>query len=464
LGIERGLVFKSIQQLQQKNGCSATSSSLHNLLGQSQHRTPHVLANDGNSQATVNESSITQSDDTLAPKLKFAQLTGDSTSSSFDAPTSQCNQSPLIQCHTSTSSKINTTASHSLVELNSNRVTAKATSTSTSSHALPSASSAATLALSKNAAESHYANTLSTAVSLGQPFAITNQQLTNESSATDAIPTVASVNSDSEPESNPELNNTQIRRPLPGSAGSSLSGSLDSELDSAIHSCSQTLTSSVNCTNESGNNRITSASDHKQWMMKRRPLVVDAELENQLEQVNRLLEQTQQMKLSEDADSLMDLLEEDTAPFADDSEQEDQQSVFDAPDTQGPCESDVVSTSDQPDRGESIGQKKMIAAEPDSTTDETIAVQRMDCESSSSSGNEDQSNSSSSEKENEDCNKRVVMRMSSKSNLKQTGSNSQRLKRRVSFDPLALLLDAALEGELELVKQIAAQVCSTIFG
>jgi len=30
--------------------------------------------------------------------------------------------------------------------------------------------------------------------------------------------------------------------------------------------------------------------------------------------------------------------------------------------------------------------------------------------------------------------------------------------RRVSFDPLALLLDAALEGELELVKKVASEV------
>jgi apoptosis-stimulating of p53 protein 1 len=32
-----------------------------------------------------------------------------------------------------------------------------------------------------------------------------------------------------------------------------------------------------------------------------------------------------------------------------------------------------------------------------------------------------------------------------------------KLSRRVSFDPLALLLDAALEGEVELVKKCAAQ-------
>lgn len=43
-----------------------------------------------------------------------------------------------------------------------------------------------------------------------------------------------------------------------------------------------------------------------------------------------------------------------------------------------------------------------------------------------------------------------------KGNLKQGGKAP--LARRVSFDPLALLLDASLEGELELVKKTATQV------
>lgn len=34
------------------------------------------------------------------------------------------------------------------------------------------------------------------------------------------------------------------------------------------------------------------------------------------------------------------------------------------------------------------------------------------------------------------------------------------MARRVSFDPLALLLDASLEGELELVKKTATQVAN----
>ncbi|RUS83016.1 hypothetical protein EGW08_009204 [Elysia chlorotica] len=43
-----------------------------------------------------------------------------------------------------------------------------------------------------------------------------------------------------------------------------------------------------------------------------------------------------------------------------------------------------------------------------------------------------------------------------KSNLKKEGS--RRSTNRVSFDPLALLLDASLEGELDLVKKVAVQV------
>ncbi|KAL3265334.1 hypothetical protein HHI36_009542 [Cryptolaemus montrouzieri] len=49
-----------------------------------------------------------------------------------------------------------------------------------------------------------------------------------------------------------------------------------------------------------------------------------------------------------------------------------------------------------------------------------------------------------------------VIRRCKKGNLKQNGK--QNLSRRVSFDPLALLLDASLEGELELVRKTASQV------
>ena len=50
-----------------------------------------------------------------------------------------------------------------------------------------------------------------------------------------------------------------------------------------------------------------------------------------------------------------------------------------------------------------------------------------------------------------------VARRLRKGNLK-SGIDSQRKSRRVSFDPLALLLDASLEGELELVKKTALEV------
>uniref|UniRef100_A0A0K8TGI8 SH3 domain-containing protein n=2 Tax=Lygus hesperus TaxID=30085 RepID=A0A0K8TGI8_LYGHE len=50
-----------------------------------------------------------------------------------------------------------------------------------------------------------------------------------------------------------------------------------------------------------------------------------------------------------------------------------------------------------------------------------------------------------------------VARRAKKGNLKGSGEK-QPLSRRVSFDPLALLLDASLEGELELVMRTAGQV------
>lgn len=46
-----------------------------------------------------------------------------------------------------------------------------------------------------------------------------------------------------------------------------------------------------------------------------------------------------------------------------------------------------------------------------------------------------------------------------KGNLK-SSSGKANLSRRVSFDPLALLLDASLEGELELVKKTAKEVAN----
>lgn len=50
----------------------------------------------------------------------------------------------------------------------------------------------------------------------------------------------------------------------------------------------------------------------------------------------------------------------------------------------------------------------------------------------------------------------AVFRRVKKGNLKTKGSAKN--PRRVSFDPLALLLDASLEGELELVRKTAKEV------
>ncbi|XP_017768296.1 PREDICTED: apoptosis-stimulating of p53 protein 1 isoform X2 [Nicrophorus vespilloides] len=62
------------------------------------------------------------------------------------------------------------------------------------------------------------------------------------------------------------------------------------------------------------------------------------------------------------------------------------------------------------------------------------------------------------ESSNENKDGSVVVRRCKKGNLKQDGKAN--LSRRVSFDPLALLLDASLEGELELVKKTATQVAN----
>lgn len=52
-----------------------------------------------------------------------------------------------------------------------------------------------------------------------------------------------------------------------------------------------------------------------------------------------------------------------------------------------------------------------------------------------------------------------MSRRARKGNLKGgNNGNKQLISRRVSFDPLALLLDASLEGELELVVRTAGQV------
>ena len=54
-------------------------------------------------------------------------------------------------------------------------------------------------------------------------------------------------------------------------------------------------------------------------------------------------------------------------------------------------------------------------------------------------------------------NKDVSTKSKTKSILKREGS--RRSTNRISFDPLALLLDASLEGEVDLVKKVSVQVC-----
>lgn len=63
-----------------------------------------------------------------------------------------------------------------------------------------------------------------------------------------------------------------------------------------------------------------------------------------------------------------------------------------------------------------------------------------------------------SEEEPLAANQNIIRR--TKSSLSEHGKT--KLSRRVSFDPLALLLDASLEGELELVQKTATQVCLSI--
>lgn len=56
--------------------------------------------------------------------------------------------------------------------------------------------------------------------------------------------------------------------------------------------------------------------------------------------------------------------------------------------------------------------------------------------------------------------KRRLRSMSAGNSTSTSANGKPKLTRRVSFDPLALLLDASLEGELELVKKTAMQVAN----
>lgn len=76
-------------------------------------------------------------------------------------------------------------------------------------------------------------------------------------------------------------------------------------------------------------------------------------------------------------------------------------------------------------------------------------------QSSSSSTVDDTDKSTTSSTNGEESQKHDVVRRT-RSSLSENGK--VKLARRVSFDPLALLLDASLEGELELVRKTAMQV------
>lgn len=66
--------------------------------------------------------------------------------------------------------------------------------------------------------------------------------------------------------------------------------------------------------------------------------------------------------------------------------------------------------------------------------------------------------SNSTDETDKSTNSSVISEEPSIEEVKKSSKGKAKLARRVSFDPLALLLDASLEGELELVKKTATQV------
>lgn len=92
---------------------------------------------------------------------------------------------------------------------------------------------------------------------------------------------------------------------------------------------------------------------------------------------------------------------------------------------------------------------------PPSETTEEKSTERDTDSSSPNNVQEEQTDGTVHTPNTEISSNGVVLRTNKKGNLKQ---GKAALQRRVSFDPLALLLDASLEGELELVKKTATQV------
>lgn len=87
----------------------------------------------------------------------------------------------------------------------------------------------------------------------------------------------------------------------------------------------------------------------------------------------------------------------------------------------------------------------------------TTSIISSSISSSSSSSN---STAKSNNNTNNNINSNNNKTMNGNGNSNTNGNGKPKLTRRVSFDPLALLLDASLEGELELVKKTAMQVAN----
>lgn len=542
-GIQRGLVYKSIQQLQQTIGSKVSPTPTT----QSRQSFPHhqTQVTSTASQTSPTECSPPFSLTPNKPQQRFGQL---SSTDSHDKSTELSSEKKVRsnrRTHVATSSETNgqlSSPSLSQQDNYQNELNLELKSQTTKKSAEEVGTSVTSLA-------THNSCSAQPLIFNGQPFDLQSNNLNGNNGSSSlssfsssegtkhesclAIKIDGKSNGDSVQTSTNGLqhsleeektSNCSEEGELPSghlqtlksSAESSLSASLDSELDSAIHSSSQPISS------QSSNgvlitSRLPQANDEA-WLMKRRPLVVDADLEMQLAQVNRLLENTENLKLSEDTDSLMDLLDTQSVDD-DDSEPDERSSVFDAPEEESNkrsveiqrdctsaqqtklsseldsnecgspsypvCSNDEIDrsvpTSDQLNNVRpsqqiySQQQTELIEIDPTRNYSPTDCLNSPESNQSPVNGELDSSDDLSAENNDhseEDANEpssikksvrqlngvqNSMTRFRSKSNLKQSGSDRER-KRRVSFDPLALLLDAALEGELELVKKTAAQV------
>ncbi|XP_046663877.1 apoptosis-stimulating of p53 protein 1 isoform X4 [Homalodisca vitripennis] len=115
------------------------------------------------------------------------------------------------------------------------------------------------------------------------------------------------------------------------------------------------------------------------------------------------------------------------------------------PETEAPP-ADLVSTSEGTDQTDRVG--------PPSPED----VHNEDSHQSDKSSEESTDVETRNNLNKDQTGDMLVMRRAKKGNLKGGSGGHKQVTRRVSFDPLALLLDASLEGELELVVRTAGQV------